>query len=165
MPRQPQSGIHGNASFAVDDLIYSPWRDLQGPGQSVPGNSHRFHELFQKDFSGMDRRYSFSVHWNHPLVIINDFNFMGIVVFRPNKANTKLIVNPNTILPLSVVFESFESVGRRDLQIIQLCRSIEHPRLAESHRLDVMRQLSRKRTIEDLLRFLALEALYHTLMV
>jgi hypothetical protein len=72
-------------------------------------------------------------------MIVNDFNFMSIVVFGPNKADPELTVNPNAMLTLPVVFESFKPVGRRNLQIVQPCRSIEHPKFPESNRLDVMR--------------------------
>lgn len=72
-------------------------------------------------------------------MIVNYFNVMGIIVFRPNKAYPELIVDPNTMLTLPVVFESFKSIGRWYLQIIQLNRSIEHPKLPEGHGLDVMR--------------------------
>ncbi len=71
-------------------------------------------------------------------MIVNDFDVMSVVVFRPNKADPELIVNPNTMLTLPVVLESFKPIGRRNPQIVQPCSSIEHPELPESNELDVM---------------------------
>jgi len=48
-------------------------------------------------------------------VIVDDLNFISIAGAK-NKANTILIIDPNTPLTRSVTFEFLESVARRDSQ-------------------------------------------------
>ena len=52
------------------------------------------------------------------LVIVGNFNF-GRSVIRSNEANSELIVDPNTIVPLPVSLECFKSIPWRDFQFIQ----------------------------------------------
>jgi hypothetical protein len=55
-------------------------------------------------------------------MIVGKFN--GFRTIRgPDKANTKLIVHPDRILPCPVAFQSFQSISRRRSQIVQrFCR-------------------------------------------
>jgi hypothetical protein len=53
-------------------------------------------------------------------------------VFLPDEANTKLVIDPNAVLPSSVALESFQSIPRRLFQIIQVRREMNLIELPQS---------------------------------
>ena len=72
-------------------------------------------------------------------MVVYDFNFEGVARL-PAKTNAPLVVNPNTMLALPVMLQGFEPVVRRNRQIPQNARIVEHSELAQGRRLDVDRQ-------------------------
>ena len=69
-------------------------------------------------------------------MIIHDFD-----VFRsrlcPAEAQTKLIVDPDAILPRPIAFERFQSIARRYAQVLQSACDLELSKLASRHYRDV----------------------------
>lgn len=69
-------------------------------------------------------------------VVIDDLNVAGALL-GPNKANTSLIVDANTVLPGPASFERFQSVAGWRAQKFERIRAIEHLQLAFSGRFEV----------------------------
>jgi hypothetical protein len=52
-------------------------------------------------------------------MIIHNLNLENIT-FAPNETNTKLIVNPNAVLALSITFQGLKMITWKDGKIAQL---------------------------------------------
>ncbi len=52
-------------------------------------------------------------------MIVCYFNVIGIAVF-PAKADSPLIVDPDTILPFAIAFQGFEPVARRNPEVLKM---------------------------------------------
>jgi hypothetical protein len=84
----------------------------------------RLHFLFQQ-FAGMlgrDRILLFHVFFRSPsLVTVDDLDVGGVLVL-PAKADTVLVVNPDTELSLSVAFEGFQPVAADVTKRFVVCK-------------------------------------------
>src|SRR5437773_12154573 len=89
----------------------------------------------------MDRAQSVGC-FLHRLMIIYYFHAFRTATI-PNKTNTPLIIDPDTILDLSVGFERFKPTPRRHLQAHHLVTAMQILQLAASGILNLRRQLSR----------------------
>jgi hypothetical protein len=89
-------------------------------------------------------------------VIINNLHIAGIASL-PFKANTPAIIDPNTVLPGPIARQFFQVIRGRDAQILQGHSATEHPQLAQSDLLNVLRQLLGALAVEDFLSFSGLE--------
>ena len=58
------------------------------------------------------------------LMVIGDFNICR-AVFRPSETDSVLPVDADTVLPLSVSGQSFESVAGRHPQFVKQCCGIQ----------------------------------------
>jgi hypothetical protein len=65
-------------------------------------------------------------------MIINDFN-IAWPIFLPDKTDAILVIYPNTILTLSIPFEGFLTVTRRNTQFIQRLNRIQLIQFAGSY--------------------------------
>lgn len=63
-------------------------------------------------------------------MVVNDFDVVGIAT-APAKADTPLIIDPNTVLTLSIAFQLLEVIARRRPQVVQLNRRIHMAQLPE----------------------------------
>jgi hypothetical protein len=52
-------------------------------------------------------------------MVVCYFNVIGVSAF-PVKADSPLIVDPDTVLPLAVALQGLESVARRDFQVLKV---------------------------------------------
>ena len=57
-------------------------------------------------------------------MIVNNLDLVGVAGL-PAKTNTPLIVDPNTVLALSISAELLKTITRRNAQVVQRFRSIE----------------------------------------
>src|SRR4051794_26912031 len=73
-----------------------------------------------------------------PLVVIGDVDLVCIS-FVPIETNSELAVDTDAMLSCAVAFKSFKVVPGRSLQIIQLCRRIQHRQLPSRHALKISR--------------------------
>ena len=62
-------------------------------------------------------------------MIIHDFNVLSVAVF-PGKANSKLIVDADTVLPFSVAREGFQVRAMEYRQVLKGLRLVEHSQFA-----------------------------------
>jgi hypothetical protein len=91
-------------------------------------------------------------------VIVNNLNVISAAI-APDKTDSPLIVDPYTVLSLSVAGESLQSVPRGDAEVIDGRTAIQHPQLPEGGLLNVSRQSPRKLAPEDPLSLTAPETL------
>jgi len=63
-------------------------------------------------------------------MIINDFNILGTCAC-PTKAEPELVIDPNAVLTDPVAFQYFESVARRNPQVIEAGRNLKLPQLPQ----------------------------------
>jgi hypothetical protein len=89
-------------------------------------------------------------------VVIDDLNSIRIAI-APDKADTPLIIYPDTVLSLSRPFQRLKPVGRWHLEVIQLPCVVQHSEFSAGNNLDIHGELSRNSTFPDLSVFLVLE--------
>jgi hypothetical protein len=65
-------------------------------------------------------------------VIVRDLDIVSIPV-PPDKTNSILIVDPNTVLTRPIPFQRFQPVGRRNAKICEGCGVINHQKLSQSY--------------------------------
>jgi hypothetical protein len=85
---------------------------------------------------------------------------MSVTVF-PSKANTPLIVDPDTVLASALARELFQAIRGRYAEIVQGIRSVQDQQLPQRDSLNLP-ELSGVSPPEDLFRFLAAKILDHT---
>ena len=73
-------------------------------------------------------------------MVINDFDMLRSRC-RPMEADTELIVHSDTVLTSSVGLERFESVPRRNTEILQSSRDLQLTQLASSDTFDPLKSL------------------------
>src|SRR5437773_1525968 len=104
----------------------------------------------------MDRAQSVGCFLHRLMIIYYLHAFRTAII--PNKTNTPLIIDPDTILALSVGFERFKPIPRRRLQVQQPVSAMQILQLAASGILNIRRQLSRTFAMKDPLGFGATKA-------
>ena len=113
----------------------------------------------------MNRRYVSFLHSISPLrVVINNFD-AGNVTVCPCETYPPLVVDPDTVLALSVAFKQFQAVTWCRLQKLKRRSSINSSKLPVGCLLNIMGQLSGKLAIKYLLSFFAPETFYHKYML
>jgi hypothetical protein len=68
-------------------------------------------------------------------MIVGYFNVIGIPVF-PVKADSPLIVDPNTVLPLAIALEGLKSIARRDSEVLKVSGLVKVQELPPCNPLD-----------------------------
>jgi hypothetical protein len=68
-------------------------------------------------------------------MIINDLNVEGVAVL-PHETNPPLVIDTDTVLPLAIAFQRFESISRRRRQVLQFACSVKLPQFALGHAFD-----------------------------
>ena len=63
-------------------------------------------------------------------MVVAHFNFVGVVVIAPDKADTVLIVDPYAVLSFPVTFERFKAIAGRKSEVVQNLGRIHHFELA-----------------------------------
>lgn len=89
-------------------------------------------------------------------MIIHYFNVVRVASL-PFKADTPLIVNPNTVLPQAVPGQFFQAIGRGDTQVFQSHSPMQHTQFAQRYLLYIGGQLVGTLAVEQLFGFFGLE--------
>jgi len=74
-------------------------------------------------------------------MVINNLDIFCTCV-RPTKAQPKLVVHTNTVLPVTVTLQQLEPVSRRYTEIVKSARDLQLTELASRHRFDVRKPLN-----------------------
>ncbi len=83
----------------------------------------------------------------------------------PFKTKTPLIIHPNAVLILTVAFQSFQMIGRRNPEIIEGVRLVQHEKLSKSSLLDLLWNFSGDLPAPDSFSFLRSETFYHEVTI
>jgi len=83
-------------------------------------------------------------------VIVDNLDIVSVAI-APAKADTPLIVDPDTPLPGSIADQLFQSVRRRYPQILEARRCFQHSKFSERNPLNVRRETTRPLQVEELL--------------
>jgi hypothetical protein len=59
-------------------------------------------------------------------VVIDDLDIVSVSLL-PDKANPKLIIDPDAVLAVAVPLQSFQPVSRGALQVLERSRGVQHP--------------------------------------
>jgi hypothetical protein len=94
-------------------------------------------------------------------VVIRDFNVVGISR-APAETDPPLLVDSDTVLPISVTPELLESVAGRDPKIFEDRGGIEHPEFPKSGPLDTRLKFLDGFTPKQALSLAVSETLDHT---
>ena len=97
-------------------------------------------------------------------MVIDDLN-IGEVIAVGREANAVLIVDPNAVLPLTVALELFQTIPRRNSQILHTSCIVNQDQLSQRDSLNGLRQLPGKGLMVNLLRFCVSKALYHASII
>jgi hypothetical protein len=92
-------------------------------------------------------------------MIIDDFDILS-AGFRPSETYSKLIVDPNAVLSLSVPFEPLQTIPGGNAKVIQPPRDLQLAKLTTCYRSYIGKTLYRM-PIGQSLRIGTLEAFYH----
>jgi hypothetical protein len=68
-------------------------------------------------------------------VIVHDFDLVGSV-FLQDEADAVLVIDPDAVLAGSIVRQAFQSIGRRNPQVVEVSGSFQHIQLANSDFFD-----------------------------
>ncbi len=93
-------------------------------------------------------------------MVVDDFNVERIPG-APAKTDSPLLVHADAVLPLPVTFELFQSVSRRDPQILKDGRGVQHSEFPKRNSLDTRPELPDGFTPKKALGVSGLEALDH----
>jgi hypothetical protein len=67
-------------------------------------------------------------------VVVDDFNGFRARI-RPNKTETELVVDADAVLAGSITAQQFQTVARRDAEVIEAPSDVQLPELAACHAL------------------------------
>jgi hypothetical protein len=122
-PRQSQGCICRNRPLASNNLIDASWWNADILGQTILADPQGREILFQKNLAWMD--WGWLTSWHEcASMIVNNLDLVGVAGL-PAKTNTPLIVDPNTVLALSISAEFFQTISRRDTQVVERFRGVE----------------------------------------
>lgn len=155
---QSNSCIRGNAASSCAYFTDAHGGNMNGFGKAVFADPQRNKKFFKKNFSRVNIRQS--IHNLSPLVIVANFNATGIS-FIPHKTNAPLAIDTDTPLSHSFFIKLFEVVGRRDSQILNLLRVIDHSQFSSGNSLDLRRKPLAERTVPDGFCFVVKEGSDH----
>ena len=93
-------------------------------------------------------------------MIIFQPDVFGIFLI-PFKTKTPLIIHPNAVLILAIAFQSLQMIGRRNPEIIEGVRLVQHEKLSKGSLLDLLWGFSGDLPAPDSLSFIRSETFYH----
>ena len=84
-------------------------------------------------------------------MIIHDFDLFRMTL-PPYKADSPLVIDPQTMLSLAIPFQGFQPIGRGKTQILQVNSGVECVESHECSLLNVVWELPHELALEDFLR-------------
>ena len=93
-------------------------------------------------------------------MVIDDLRVVGIALV-PSKTDAPLIVDPNAVLACAVASQPLQAVARRDAEIGQPHRRIQHAELPQRHSLNSRPELPDRLSLEEPVGVLVPKALDH----
>jgi hypothetical protein len=97
-------------------------------------------------------------------VIVDDFNFKGIVVF-PNEAYAPSIVDSYAVLSSTITPQLLKSIGWGNAKVVEIFGIVQIPELTIGSLLDILGKSPRTLPPEDLVGFRILDRLDHGIII
>ena len=94
-------------------------------------------------------------------MIVYYLDFIDVALF-PHKADSPALIDSDTILAMAISLERFQAVSRRNAQIIEGSRLVEHAQFAQGGSVNFCWQFSRWFPVKEALCIFVLKPLYHT---
>ena len=129
---ESQGGVHGEGAFSFHDLIDAAGWYTNVISNAVFRQAKRNKEFLAENFTRMDG----SVYFHKRLMVIDDFDFIGPIRL-PAEADTPLVIDTDGVLALPVALEGFQTVSRRDGEVVYFCNGMDLGELAQGDTLDV----------------------------
>src|SRR2546422_2011497 len=98
------------------------------------------------------------------LVVVDDFNFVGITI-SPREADSPPIVHTDRVLSDSIPRQLLETIPRGDAQVLERLRRVDDHELSLSHSLRFQREPSHSLPGKDSLCIPIPEASNHSIML
>lgn len=92
-------------------------------------------------------------------MIVDDLDAFRRTI-SPRETDSPLVVDPNTVLPLSVTGQQFEPVSRHRCHVLQHSRVVQHSQFAPCHVLNIAESPT-SLAFKELLSLLAAEGSDH----
>ena len=149
VPREPKSGVSGDAALAEDDLVDTPSGNTNVLGQAVLAETVRLEELGQEDFARMDGCEL--CHGGHLRVVVDDLDVEGIGG-APDEADAPLIVDADAVLASTIALERLEAISGRNAQVGEGVGRIEDDEFPKRDALKAGGQTTRAATLKERFR-------------
>ena len=162
--RQAGSGVRGDATAFIDDLVDARRRHSQRRGQCVHAQTQGHKVIFAQHLARMHGAQTVhgtggsTVHASH-LVVVNNFDIQWPRC-GPRKAHPPLVVDADAVLACAVPPERLQTISRRCTQEVQCARRVQLRELALGHMGNRAKTPGRT-TLEQGLCVLAMERLDH----
>ncbi len=85
-------------------------------------------------------------------MIVDDFDVARIAIFE-YETYSKLIVNANTVLTLSITRQGLKTVSRRDIQLVEASCTMQNAKLFQCRILNVGRDFPAPASVPQSFRF------------
>ena len=113
-PREPKSGVRGDAAPAEDDLVDTPGRNADVPCPSVLAEPVGLQELGQEDVARMYGREP--GHGGHLRVVVDDLDVEG-TGGAPDEADAPRVVDADAVLAGTIALERLEPIAGRNAEV------------------------------------------------
>ena len=149
VPREPKSGVSGDAALAEDDLVDTPCWNTNVLRQAVLAETVGLEELGQEDFARVDGCEL--CHGGHLRVVVDDLDVEGIGG-APDEADAPLIVDADAVLASAIALEGLEPVAGRNAQVGEGVGRIEDDEFPKRDALKAGGQTTRAATLKERFR-------------
>ena len=112
----------------------------------------------------LHRGFVWDAHRLFPSVVVAELDIVGVTVCKP-KAEAKLVIDRDRVLPLTVAFKQMEAVAGRDLEVLDPRGRVHLFQFARSSLCHLRWHAARFACQVQLLRLLVSERLDHGLFV
>lgn len=147
-------GVGGDGAISGADFVDAALGDADGFCDLVAGQPHRFDEVVQQDFAGVDGREGFAsddvapfrgvqfcaLNSHFPLLVVIDDLHVGGVAVVPLETYPPLIIDADAPLPGAVAAELFQPVAGRYAQFVNSAHGVDELEFASCRRLNVVRK-------------------------
>lgn len=158
---EAQGGIDGDRALILENLLNARNGDLYILGKAIGGYTVRLHKFFGKNLADFRCGDMAHIVCLHSCMIVRDFD-IGYGIFAIYaKTDAVLLIDANAVLSLSVTFELFRVIGRRNPQIVQTGSIVQHDEFSQSDLLNALREFGGKVLAVYFFCFFAGEILYN----
>ena len=158
---EPKRSISGDASLFADDPLDPRTRQAASLCKSARRHMQRNRETLREE----PRRDAWALaFWScrfFLLMVVHDLD-LGWAFSRPNKAQPKLVIDPDRVLPLAIARQRLKTISRRRPQVAEFACGVEVAQFSPRHLDQIGRKAPGAFPIEDGFGGLIAEAPNHS---